>query len=415
MLYDIPEQNVTTLEKRLARLSARTVKAGNPPISFRRTGKFSDIPHATKEGVLVRLIEVEVATETPAYNGWQFLATICRTEEGNIVRAVPGYEVPTDYRDGDHRCDHCNTVRQRRDTYIVRHTDGRTLRVGSSCVQDFLQHTRPNQMTQAARLCFEAFEMATAARYPGWLGGGMAETYRTDLETYLNHVAQEVLTSGRFITSKLAHERQCEATSRTAYHGMMAAHAPVITPEAQELASKAREWVLAVYAPTMDTDSEDFDVRDIVDAITDTTVRKDVNDFEHNLLTVARSEAIEPRLMGIAAYIVEAYRRSLPRPEEKISAYVGTVGQRMRNVEVTFTKVVAREADGCSVFYDKTFCIMQDASGNVFVWSASGLHDFELNTPYVLTGTVKRHTEFKGRKQTELSRCVVEPKVAIAA
>lgn len=413
MLYDIPEQNVATLEKRLARLSARTVKAGNSPITFCRTGKFRDIPHATKEGVLVRLIEVEVSTETPAYNGWQFLATICRTEEGNIVRAVPGYEVPTEFRDGEHRCDHCNTVRQRRDTYIVRHTDGRTLRVGSTCVQDFLQHARPNQMTQAARLCFEAFEMATAARYASWLGGTMSETYRTDLETYLNHVAQEVLTSGRFITSKLAAERKWQATSRTAYNSMMNAHDVVITPQAQELASMAREWVLVTYAPALDTDSADFDPRDIVDSLS--TVRRDVNDFEHNLLTVARSEAIEPRLMGIAAYIVEAYRRSLPRPEEKTSAYVGTVGQRLRDLDVTFTKVVRREADGCTVMYDKTFCIMQDPAGNVLVWSASGLHDFELNTPYTLTGTVKRHTEYKNRKQTELNRCVIEPKVAIAA
>lgn len=412
MLYDIPEQNVTTLEKRLARLSARTVKAGNAPITFRRTGKFSDIPHATKENVLVRLIKVEVSTETPAHSGWHFLATICRTEEGNVVRAVPGYEVPAEFRDGEHRCDHCNTVRLRRDTYIVRHVDGRTLRVGSSCVQDFLQHTRPNQMTQAARLCFEAFEMATAARYSGWLGG-MAETYRTDLETYLNHVAQEVLTSGRFITSKVANERQWVATSRVAYNNMMSAREVVITPEAQELASTAREWVLATYAPVLDTDSDDFDARDIVDGLS--VVRKDVNDFEHNLLTVARSEAIEPRLVGIAAYIVEAYRRSLPKPEEKISSYVGTVGQRLRDIEVTFTKVVAREADGCTTLYDKTFCIMQDAAGNTLIWSASGLHDFELNTPHVLTGTVKRHTEYKGRKQTELNRCVIAPKVAIAA
>lgn len=414
MLYEIPEVNVAALVKRLERLSARTVKAGNPAIRFNKTGQHRDVPHPQKPNTLVRLVEVEVTTETPAYNGWNFLASICQTEEGNVIRAIPGYDVPGEYREGDHRCDHCNTVRRRRDTYIVRHDDGRTLRVGSSCLRDFLQHASPSQLTTAARYCFEAHSLGESAQHASWLGGaGPVQPYRVDLEEFLVYVAQTVLTDGYFVTRKLARERGTCSTSQFAMNMMLGgAREMEITSEARQLAQTAREWVLASFC-ALDLDNPDLDGQDILDGLT--SVSKNTNDFEHNLYVVARSEAIEPRLAGIAAYIVEAYRRSLPKPEVAVSSFVGEPKARLRDIEVTFTKVVQREADGYNTMYDKTFCVMRDAAGNVLVWSASGLQDFETGKPYILTGTVKEHSTYKGVCQTILSRCIINPKLAEAA
>lgn len=44
-----------------------------------------------------------------------------------------------------------------------------------------------------------------------------------------------------------------------------------------------------------------------------------------------------------------------------------------------------------------------DESGNVFMWSTGN----SLNTeyPYQIVGTVKSHEEYKGTKQTWLTRC----------
>lgn len=414
MLYEIPEVNVAALIKRLERLSARTVKAGNPPIRFSKTGQHRDVSHPDKPNTLVRLVEMDVTTETPAYNGWNFLASICQTDDGNVIRAVPGYTVPPEYREGAHRCDHCNTVRRRRDTYIVRHDDGRTMRVGSSCLRDFLQHASPAKLTMAARYCFEAHSLGESAQHDSWLGGsGPVQPYRVDLEEYLAYVAQVVLTDGFFVTRKLARERETCSTSQFAMDMLLGGARKLdITPEARQLAQTAREWVLASFC-ALDMDNPDMDAMDILDGMT--SVSKTASDFEHNLYVVARSEAIEPRLAGIAAYIVESYRRSLPKPETAVSNFVGEPKTRLRDIEVTFAKVVQQEADGFSRMYDKTFCVMHDAAGNVLVWSASGLQDFEVGKPYILTGTVKEHSTYKGVRQTILSRCVINPKLAEAA
>ena len=311
MKYMVPEQNIAILFKRLTKLSAKTVKAGNAPLQFVKTGVVKDEAPETKPNVMVRFVEVEVSAETPAYNGWHFLATICNTDEGNIVRAVPGFTVPANYREGNHRCDHCCTTRRRNDTYVVRHDDGRTLRVGSSCLQDFLQHTSPNKLTLAARICMEAHELAGAAREEGWLGGG-GNVYRIDLSTYLAYVAQVVLSTKRYVTRSAARAAGTVSTADTALNCMMhgdSMYAP--TEEATTLAESARNWVLGTLNP-VELDGTEDSVRAFM---LSTGVRRDISDFEHNLYTVARNEVIEPRMAGIAAYVIEAFRRSQPRPE----------------------------------------------------------------------------------------------------
>lgn len=411
MTYTVPEANVETLFAKLTRFSAKTVKAGNPPILFNRTGIFTDQPHPVKANVLVRMIEVEVTTEAPAYSGWRFMATLCATDEGNIVRAIPGYDVPVEYRDGAHHCDHCNTNRRRNDTYIVRHDDGRTLRVGSSCVQDFLQHSSPNSFTKAARLCLEAHALADAAKSQDWLGGHAGRNvYRVDLDTFLGFVAQEVLTTGRFVTRKQAQDQGRGSTADVAYNAMMNEGRVEVSPAAVQLATAARDFVRAAYAPTLfiESDDEEESVRAMFQMGPKGT-NDSLSDFEHNLYTVSQAEAIEPRFIGIAAFIVEAYRRATTvKAVVKPSKHIGAVGERLRGVAVTCTKIVQSPADGYTHLYDKTFCIFTDNDGNVYTWSASGLLDFVVNGRYSLIGTVKKHSDFHGRPQTELSRCKLE-------
>jgi hypothetical protein len=47
---------------------------------------------------------------------------------------------------------------------------------------------------------------------------------------------------------------------------------------------------------------------------------------------------------------------------------------------------------------------MTDDVGNRFTWFSSS-SVLEINTKVILKGTIKEHKEFKGQKQTVLSRC----------
>jgi len=329
--YSVYEQNLNTLTAKLTRLNAKLARINIAPITWKQVGHH-DEPHPEIENALVRYIDLEVEGIVPAENGWSFVATIVHTDDGNIIRAVPGYEVPVEYRDRPTWCDHCKTNRVRRDTYIVRHEDGRVMQVGSSCLADFIGTSNPNGLTKASEILLNAFDVCDAAQKREWLGGSNAiGTYRIDLDTYLQNVAAVVLKEGRYITRKMAREseeaagsgvgRILTASSDAAQNAMR--HRPhnpgvyaEITPEAEKLATDARQWVLRKYSPPI-IDVDSASDAEIMGSIVTSmkAANTSLSDFEHNLLACARAEAIEPRLCGIAAYIVEAYRRSQPKPQ----------------------------------------------------------------------------------------------------
>ena len=314
MKYEIYEPNLKTLLKRLVNLNAKLVRIGMPPVVYTVTGH-ADLPSPQDATKLVRYINLEVTGVTPEKNGWEFIATLVHTDEGNILRSVPGCNVPVEYRDRPTYCDHCKTNRQRLDTYIVRHADGRVMQVGSSCLEDFIG-APAGSLTKAAEHLLNAFDICEAAQRREWLGGNAGPTvYRIDLDTFLKHVATIVLRQGRYITRKQEYESNGSLIATSTLANSCMGQNAEITPEAEDLAAKARQWVLNTYSPAI-LDPENMDDAAIRSMLVTSfkAVNKTLNDFEHNLLACARSEAIEPRLCGIAAYIVEAYRRQLPKP-----------------------------------------------------------------------------------------------------
>ena len=320
MKYNIFEANISTLSGKIQKINAKLARIGLPLVTLSRTGNVTD--ERQVDGQLIRFVEMEIEVPTAAQNGWTFVATIVHTVEGNVIRSVPGYTVSDDYRMRPTWCDHCRTNRLRKDTYVIQHTDGRTMQVGSSCLQEFFGGVAKTAEA-AANLLFNAHEIAESATKRDWLGGSALTIYRVDTDEYLKHVAAVVLKTGCYITKKAAYtnaqtgNRNTVATASIAAQSMEHAHDVdpqyPITAEAEKLAAESREWVRQTYGGSSNADDN---VGDDYDAIKDSilgliTPSRDLSEFEHNLLVCARSEAIEPRLFGIAAYIVEAYRKHL--------------------------------------------------------------------------------------------------------
>lgn len=323
--YNVYEPNLSTLFAKLTRLNAKLARINIAPITWKQVGHH-DEPHPSIENAVVRYIDLEVEGIVPSENGWSFVATVVHTDDGNIIRAIPGYTVPVEYRDRPTWCEHCKCHRVRRDTYIVRHEDGRVMQVGSSCLAEFIGTSNPNGLTKVSEILLNAFDVCDAAQKKEWLGGSNdISAYRIDLDTFLQNVAAVVLKEGRYVTRKMARDseeaagsgvgRILTATSDAAMCAMRnRPHNPgvyvEITPEAEKLAADARAWVTARYSPAL---TDDADIANIISSFK--AVNTQLSDFEHNLLSCARAEAIEPRLCGITAYIVEAYRRSQPKPQ----------------------------------------------------------------------------------------------------
>lgn len=95
---------------------------------------------------------------------------------------------------------------------------------------------------------------------------------------------------------------------------------------------------------------------------------------------------------------VRSYIESLMY-EPSNSEYVGEIGDRIEET-LTVTKAVTLESYyGTSIMH-----IMEDAVGNVFVWITKA-KSYPEGKVVTLRGTIKDHKEYKGTKQTILTRC----------
>lgn len=88
---------------------------------------------------------------------------------------------------------------------------------------------------------------------------------------------------------------------------------------------------------------------------------------------------------------------------ESHSEYLGEIKERLRDLKVTLT--ASRSFEG---FYGTSFIYTFMCDENVLVWMTSSCKDIEVGEEVFLTGTVKSHEEYKGVKQTKLSRCIIK-------
>lgn len=102
--------------------------------------------------------------------------------------------------------------------------------------------------------------------------------------------------------------------------------------------------------------------------------------------------------------IVDARRDALlPKTE---SEYIGSVGEKLDLVAV-FEREYSYETH--YTYYGETVHINKFKAGkDTLVWKTSSYTDFEEGATYRVRGTIKDHTEYKGDKQTVLTRCKVE-------
>lgn len=86
-----------------------------------------------------------------------------------------------------------------------------------------------------------------------------------------------------------------------------------------------------------------------------------------------------------------------------LSEYVGEVGSRLRNLTAVF-----KSTRGFAGNYGWTNIHTFQRGEDILVWFTSCDLEIEYGTVVDLTGTVKKHEEFRGVKTTQLSRCIIK-------
>ena len=141
--------------------------------------------------------------------------------------------------------------------------------------------------------------------------------------------------------------------------------------------------------------------------------------WTHNLQTLVELGEIKTGHYGILASLIPAWNKSLAREAERKaetektahSKHVGEVGERL-TVAVASAEVVTSWETEWGIVKLVRFI---STDGNVFMWRCSGSLGARAENIAAIKGTVKSHDEFRGVKQTFLTRCkVTETKPAKA-
>lgn len=409
-IYQIPEQNLQRLYNEIEKLNRRAIKLGVPAIILRRTGNVETVEGKDPATGLVvsvkRVVEIELIGATPKFDGWVLAATLEHTPEGNIIRKVPDCTVDLmPFKSSKPVCQHCNLTRNRRDTYLVAHDGGAVKQVGHDCIHDFLGHKSPQGLAAMAELLFSAGELCSLGEDFDGFGGGSQDRGIYG-RTFMAYCARAIRQFG-YVSRKA--EREAEETGGYRQSTRSVVFDWMFPPKEAHVKEKMRAKY-CLDGEKWPTPSE-ADVA-LVDTAREFVVSKleaktDLNEFENNILICAKLEVLDQRTCGIAAYVVEYYRRETEKQAERAAkqantnnTHFGEPKKRYRNVKLRYLGCHSFDSQFGTCFIHK----FENAEGQRLVWKTSNDLGYADGFEVTATFTVKEHGEYNGWAQTKITR-----------
>lgn len=374
-IFQVPASNMGYLQDRLDRINRKAKKIGCAPLQLVTVARLETENGESNYAVMIDGEPVRVP-------GYTFVARLDHNTDGsgksNLVYAMPGEKIDPDWASHAADCDHCGWRRNRKDTFILREEDtGKLIQVGRTCVKDFIGHDG----VRAAQIAELVRNLATEIGRGSDLGDNLPRDRRTiDVVNYLAHVAMVVRERG-WMSRGRSRESDEESSADLALTAMFAGPMYYERPSAEDVA-----FAFAALDRAKELDPAE-------------------NNYNFNVVQITKLDWIDFRATGIAASIVGTYQLHLEREAKKsaqfdltASEYVGEVGQRQ---ELMVTVIGVREVNG---YYGPSTMVRMVAGGNLLITFASGQFRPEVGDQLHIRGTVKKHQEYQGVKQTMLNR-----------
>lgn len=391
----VPEFNLSALQAKIERLARKAAKLGcEAPVLTVHADQFEDreVERSDSAGdlppLLVRYVRVEVKGEAPKYAGWQLAARLVHEGDAVIIRSVPGTDLPERFRTIGKVCEHCNAIRHRTDTYVVKHDDGTWKSVGSSCIADFLGHKDPAAVAAQAELFFSLSSLAGDFESGDFGFASGASFFR--LDSLLPFVRSYSRLFG-WVSAKKAQEEERGSSANDIQ----------LLLGCQKLTEREVEVRKQVVAGITDEDRE-WCQKAIVWAAS----RDVATDFDHNLKAIANSGQCSRRTFAFGCSIVGAYRRHVEgeivrEKNQKTSEHFGVVGEK---IEVTLFVVSVKTVEGH--YGPSSIYRLIDAEGRTFIWFTSTGEGRLAEQAWVrVAAKIKKHDEFRGLRQTVIKSC----------
>lgn len=387
--------------KALEKLVKKARRYGNPDIAYTvgpvraEERRVTDWDGRSRK-VTVHVHDVTVTGEAPRVGSHEFLARVELGPAGNIIDKRPGVDdLDARFRHTDSHCDHCGVDRDRREVFVLRDLETESLvQIGRTCLRDYLGIDDPSHVAGRFRFLRELREWgeegwgrapwvhsmegvlalaAVAIRLFGWCSKGQAAIDDTLTPTV------------EYVRLGLVYD--VAGLSRSEREDWDRIH-KALGEEDHEVARATIAWVQSLEGRS---------------------------DYEHNLTVLFRDTALtDPKRLGLVVSAVAGYHRAQEkalrltreRQDRAASGWVGQEGERLRGLLVTLD---SQRSVGGNSFGDLVLIKLRDEAGNVLSWFTGGGTGHNTGTQFRLDGTVKRHTEYQGAKETQLTRCKLTP------
>lgn len=363
MKYLVPVYNISKLEKKVNRIKSKgvdvvfSVEEDNPQYLEDNKGYYHKCYYVEVEGHY-------------QIDGWQFIATLEHTEVGNIIRAINNdLQIPNRFKHCNAVCEHCNTSRKRKDTYIVYNEQTKEFKqVGRTCLQDYTG-LDADDAAQLARILRDVEENTFNSDEDYSLYNGYIRTYSSDVIKAIAY--EEVLAKGykKNETVNNVVDKYCASRSDKEY----------LDKYGKEIA-KLNEWI-----SKQDTMN---------------------NNYLHNAYVAWQLEYVDAKHLPLISSLISTYLKDLEEQKlielrRKETSYVGKVGDRIE-IEVDNVRVLyVKRGFTFSYYAEDTFVYkIVDTQGNIYVWSTAT----NLSSAKRIKATIVEHKEYKGEKQTVISR-----------
>lgn len=318
-------------------------------------------------------IVVDVTVEASyRISGYSFVALLEMTPngEGNLIKKISeDVEVPTIYRSRC-ECDHCGASRFRKYTVLLQNDSTKEyVQVGKSCVKDYLGQDMSN--------------------YASYLN------FYSMLENEVDNIRMSLRKETRGYSFEDIVKQTLEYVKRFGY---------ISKAQAIDSVDSVATSTAVYYALNSFEDFEIYDISEESKSLCDQVVSfvKDLDtssDYNNNLKLLLNSPYIENKNLGLVVSSVGYYLREINNSTKKSappSNYIGGIGDK---IEFTSTPECVYSALG---EFGWTYIYRMMSNNDVIIWKTNKCLDTD--TQIKIKATIKDHAEYKGVKQTFITR-----------
>jgi hypothetical protein len=388
-----------TLQQRAEKLNKKAAKLGIPSVEIQITSEVITKDEHGWEHPAFNL-EMTLPDQPVCKNGYEMVAIASAVNDGESVSSAPRV-IRKVLREGDFdlspfyadklECAHCHTNRFRNSMAILWHLDsGSLIAVGMDCLEYYI----PTPLNQLEWIMDVYYNTSREGSEEDWDGFSRADVQPRFTLKYAVQVACSWLDHEQYFNSN-----HPEFPSRTRHE---ISHLLNLMSSSSRFWSQSdREMIARFKSNPKSLDSYETETLEIIAHVKGF---RGYTDYEQNMLNIFNAEYLSFRNLGFIVSAVPVYRKLQTQKRTAASEgskFYGTPGDKFNNVKVFLKDVVPTETR-----YGVSYrVIMTTEDGILFVWWASSDPDKTKGSTYILSGSIKDHTDWRGTKQTVVTRC----------